>query len=239
MEIKALVLTLPNPERFYLLKSQRAINPNPIVWEKQYRESLFSMQKMVYDIARGASDLELNEEQKEALINPDLTPRQAEESVQCIWVDADPNRRTPLFLDEVVDNVTKGGTAGYNVPTGMVRYALINNGVDAVLTRDAVKELERVKRGNWTCVNEQGKELPLSRYEPGFKVIDQTGELIDFNSLEMRKDPTFIYQLSRLKDKALEGGRTLRIVTVPYEPRLSIVTSKGKEVLREKPRQWS
>lgn len=239
MEIKALVLTLPNPERFYLLKSQRAINPNPITWEKQYRDDLFAMQKMVYDIARGASDLNLNEEQREALINPHLTPRQAEESVQCIWIDADPKRRTPMFLDESVDNVTKGGTAGYNVPTGMVRYALINNGVDAVLTKDAVKELERVKRGNWTCVSDQGKELPLSRYEPGFKVIDQNGEVVDFDSLEMRRDPTFIYQLMRLKERGLHEGRTLRVVTIPYEPRVSIVNSKGKEVLREKPRQWS
>lgn len=238
MEIKALALTLPNPDKLYVMKSQKANNPRSIVWNENYREQVFSMQRLVVSVARDTYEGKLSDEQKEALINPYMTPRQAEESVKCVWVDAVTSRRAPPFLDMVEDSVTTGGLAGYDVPGGMKRFVLINNGVGATLTRDVVVELARRSKQSWWCLDEKEEQVPILNYQPGFKVYNEEGE-VDFDSVEMRSSNLFINQMIRFGNKALTEEKTIRLITIPYEPRVSIVSSKGREVLREKPRQWS
>ena len=239
MEIKALALTLPNPDKFYVLKSQRANNAKPLLWNESYRDKLFSMQKMVTDIARGVEEFPLSSEQREAMLNTELSPRKAEESIKCVWLDAVTTRKAPMFLDGIEDNVTTGGLAGYDVPLGMKRYILINNGVGATLTGVVVKELEKRYRQTWLCYDGEGKEVPVEAYCPGFKLVDQAGVEVNFDSPAIRSNNLFINQMLRFGNSALTDEKTLRLVTIPFEPRVSIVTSKGREVLREKPRQWS
>ena len=240
MEIKALALTLPNPDKFLVLTHKRSNTASPLEWKETYRDQLFELQRFVRELAKGRHLETLNDEQREALVVPGMSPKEAEESIRCVWVDAERYSKKLKFLDKRGDNVSVGGLAGYDVKGGFVRYLLVNNGVGFVPTKELMILLDSyLSKGKWLAVTPAGKEVPISRYEPGYKIVDTAGKDVDFDALEWRKSHMLIGHTGRVKGEALTEGRTIRLVTVPYEARVSIVASRGKEVLREIPRQWS
>lgn len=241
MEIKAIALTLPNPEKFLVLTLKRSNTPGPLEWDVAYREQLFEMQRFVREVARGLHHDELNDEQREALYVEGLDAKEAEHRIKCVWLDADRYGKNVKFLDKVKDSVTVGGMAGYDVEGGMIRYLLVNKGTGFVPTREFLEVLERsepqVKHA--TAKTPGGKEVPLSRYEPGYTVLDRVGNRIDFDDLQWRRNHILIGRSMVFKGQVLADGKVCRYVTLPYEVKVSIVASRGKEVLREVPRQWS
>lgn len=241
MEIKAIALTLPNPEKYLILKMKLANNQEPMKWDTNFRDQFFAIQELVSKLHSGRGMEELNADQKEALINEDMTSEEAEESVTCVWVDADSSRKSPVFLDKEDDSVSVGGMVGYGVRGGMERFALVVNGTGAVLTRDMLVDVAKMYKAKWTAINTKGKEVPLSRYEPGDTVIDPENENkpVNFNTPEIRSSRYFYMQARRYKEKGLAGDRRFRFVTIPHGHRVSIVSARGREVLREIPKQWS
>lgn len=240
MEIKALALTLPNPDKFLVLTHKRSNTASPLVWEETYRDQLFEMQRFVREVAKGRHLDSLNEEQKEALLVPGMNPKDAEESIRCVWVDAERYGKKLKFLDKERDNVSIGGLAGYDVEKGFIRYLLVNNGSKFTPTKELMVELDsRFSKGKWLAVSPAGKEVPISRFEPGYRVVDTEGNDVDFDDLSWRKSHMFIGQVTRFGSKALTDEKIVRLVTIPTEARVSIVVSRGKEVLREIPRQWA
>lgn len=241
MEIKAIALTLPNPDKFLVLHLKRANTPGPLEWSESYRDQLFEMQRFVREVARGQHHDELNDQQREALYVPGLNPKEAEHMVKCVWLDADRYGKNVKFLDRVKDSVTIGGMAGYDTEGGMTRYLLVNKGVGFTPTREFLATLERsyAPLKNATAKSLNGKEVPLSRYEPGFEILDSQGIQIDFDNIEWRRNGILVSRALSFAGEVLSDGKVCRVVTVPYEVKAGIVSSRGKEVLREIPRQWS
>lgn len=241
MEVKAIALKLPNPEKFLIIKMKLASNEEPIKWRSSYRDQFFAIQEMVGNLHSNRGTQEITSDQREALINEAFTSKEAEESIECVWVDADTTRKSPVFLDRYEDSVSIGGYVGYNVQGGMERFALVVNGTGAVLTRDMLLDVAKSLKAKWTAINDKGKEVPLSRYEPGDTVIDPENDnkLVNFDNPEMRSMPYFYKQAQRYKGKGLAGNREFRFLTIPYGYRVSIVATRSREVLREIPKQWS
>lgn len=240
MEVKALVLTLPHLDKFFVLKTKMASSRKPIEWESSYRAHVFAMQDMVKKIAKGKFPYPLTREQEEALFVDHMTPNEAEESVTCVWVDADTTRKSAKILDREHDNVTIGGLAGYEVPGGMARYTLVVNGVGATLTGDMVEELgNKFRAEQWRAFTKEGVEIPLNEYTPDCQILTSSGDEVDFDDINFRRDIKFYNQAKRFGPKGLTEGKEFRFLTIPYEARVSIVSSRGREVLREIPRQWT
>lgn len=240
MELKAIALTLPNPEKFLVLHLKRANTPGPLEWSASFRDQLFEMQRFVREVARGQHHDELNDQQREALYVSGLNPKEAEQMVKCVWLDADRYGKNVKFLDRVKDSVTIGGMAGYDVEGGMTRYILVNNGVGFTPTREFLTAFERGSiMKNLTARSPNGKEVPLSRYEPGYDVLDMNGDKVDFDNIEWRRNHALVSRSMIFPGKVLSDDKVCRCVTIPYEAKVGIVSSRGKEVLREIPRQWS
>jgi hypothetical protein len=239
MEIKAIALTLPNPQKLLVLTHKRASTNSPLVWDPGYRDQLFEMQRFVREVAKGKHWGELTEEQKEALYVPGMTPKQADQAIECVSVDAERYSKKIKFLDRRGDSVVEVAKVGYDVEGGMRRYVLVNNGAGFTPSKGLLEEIDRVIRGQWSAVSPQGKQVPLSRFEPRFSVVDLKGVPVDFDALEFRCRHQVIGQIKRFKGKALTEDKEVRLVTVPFEVKASIVVSRGKEVLREIPRQWA
>lgn len=240
MEIKAIALTLPNPEKFLVLTLKRANTPGPLEWEVGFRDQLFQLQRYVKDIAKGLHHGDLNDQQREVLHVPGMSPKDAEHSVKCVWLDADRYGKNVKFLDRVKDSVTVGGMAGYDVPGGMTRYLLVNNGVGFTPTREFITMFEKnYILKNLSAKSPEGKEVPLSRYEPGYEILDMQGNKLDFDSLHWRSNHALIGRSMIFPGQVLSDDKVCRYVTIPYEAKVSIVASRGKEVLREIPKQWA
>lgn len=240
MEIKAIALTLPNPDKFLVLSLKRSSTPGKLEWDPAFREQVFDMQKFVREVARGQHHDEISSRQLEALYVPGLSPKEAEQMVTCVWLDADRYGKNVKFLDRHKDSVTIGGMAGYDVEGGMTRYVLVNNGFGFTPTREFIVAFEKGSLfKNLTARSPEGKEVPLSRYEPGYEILDAEGKKIDFDTVEWRRNYALVGRTIFFPGKVLSEDKVCRYVTIPYEAKVGIVISRGKEVLREIPRQWS
>lgn len=239
MYIKAVAVTLPNPDYVYTLHSHAY--ETHAAWQESDRqgfEELYRAVEYVYGDPKRVK--EFPKELQPAIYNPDLNKGEALQKLVPMMVTADRQKRTSKVLHRVTDEVALQGYAGgANEPGGFFQI-VISRGAGFEPVEEVLSLIAREHRlKNPKAIGSDGRSKQLSEFSEGDELMDgNSGARLSLDSIEVRTNMRLV-GFVRNATKSLSSKGYLKVVLVPNDIEPILTRNRGGEVVTERARIWN